>query len=80
MVAVAHSMGRRGRWILLPIVALTIAALGLTRPDGGRVAAQPVDEPLLILVSFDGFRWDYLDRAPRQTCTASRTAGCARVV
>jgi len=64
MVAVAHSMGRRGRWILLPIVALTIAALGLTRPDGGRVAAQPVDEPLLILVSFDGFRWDYLDRAP----------------
>ena len=64
MVAMAHSMGRRGRWILLPIVALTIAALGLTWSDGGRVAAQPVDEPLLILVSFDGFRWDYLDRAP----------------
>ena len=37
-------------------------------PDGrsgaGRNAARHLDAPYVILVSFDGLRWDYLDRIP----------------
>ena len=43
--------------------------------------AQPVARPapILILVSFDGWRWDYLDAHPDSpTCTPSRRAACAR--
>jgi predicted AlkP superfamily pyrophosphatase or phosphodiesterase len=52
------------RWIVVQIVTLVLAVLGFAWSAGERAAAQPADDPLLILVSFDGFRWDYLDRAP----------------
>jgi predicted AlkP superfamily pyrophosphatase or phosphodiesterase len=32
--------------------------------SGGVNAAQHLDKPYLVLVSIDGFRWDYLDRHP----------------
>jgi predicted AlkP superfamily pyrophosphatase or phosphodiesterase len=44
---------RRIVLLLLLVVAPTVA-----------VACQTVDEPILILMSFDGWRWDYQTKAP----------------
>ncbi|XP_076016347.1 ectonucleotide pyrophosphatase/phosphodiesterase family member 5 [Genypterus blacodes] len=47
-------------WVLLlPLVSLHRLSQHARRRDG---AAR--DQPKLLLVSFDGFRWDYVDRAP----------------
>jgi len=40
------------------IVALSLALAACQPPP----APPPIDRPILILISIDGFRWDYLDR------------------
>ncbi len=44
--------------------ALLILVVVLAGCAGRLPPPQPDDRPLLILVSFDGFRWDYATRAP----------------
>ena len=49
------------RWIALRRLAILLA---LTLVCGAPVAQRrSADPPILILVSFDGWRWDYIDRA-----------------
>jgi predicted AlkP superfamily pyrophosphatase or phosphodiesterase len=52
-------MRRRRLAILVLLAAVAAAALGGQRP-----AALPPHPPTVILVSFDGFRWDYPTKAP----------------
>ena len=50
------------RWLALRRLALLVAlALVCAAPGAPRVAGEP---PILILISFDGWRWDYIDRQP----------------
>src|SRR5260370_19177126 len=46
----------RRRAIVVVALAVAIAARSAQR--------APVPDPIVILVSFDGWRWDYIDRAP----------------
>jgi predicted AlkP superfamily pyrophosphatase or phosphodiesterase len=50
----------RHRYRLLPAAALLAACAGGASPS----ATAPADQPIVILVSLDGFRWDYPDRPP----------------
>ncbi len=45
---------------------------GLNFPDGtgGTNAAYQLDKPYLIMISVDGFRWDYLDKYPSPAMNA----------
>lgn len=58
-----------------PALALTLAlaCAGRAGPPTGRSAPAPA--PTVILVSFDGFRWDYVDRAPAATLRALARRG-----
>lgn len=47
--------------VAVAVLALAAAACGGRRPGG---LAQDAGAPIVILVSLDGFRWDYLDRHP----------------
>jgi predicted AlkP superfamily pyrophosphatase or phosphodiesterase len=44
------------RWVLAVVILAIVATPAL------RATRQPAEPPILILVSLDGFRWDYLDR------------------
>jgi predicted AlkP superfamily pyrophosphatase or phosphodiesterase len=58
------------RWRRLAIVvalALLVAAPSAQRPQAF--------DPIVILVSFDGWRWDYIDRAPVPNLTALAARG-----
>src|SRR5207245_4433257 len=59
----------RLRTALAIVVAL---ALLVAAPSAQRA---PALEPILILVSFDGWRWDYIDRAPVPNLTALAARG-----
>jgi predicted AlkP superfamily pyrophosphatase or phosphodiesterase len=58
---------RRATLLLLLLVALA-AAIGAAQRDEPR-------DPILILVSFDGWRWDYLDRVPAPHLEALASRG-----
>src|SRR5204863_8051828 len=51
------------------LVALALALAAVTAA-AGRAAA-----PILVLISFDGFRWDYLDRGETQNLEALAARG-----
>lgn len=58
--------GRYFRLLLLLVIACSIPAIGCagidTRPGSGGVnAAGQRDKPYVVLISIDGFRWDYQD-------------------
>jgi predicted AlkP superfamily pyrophosphatase or phosphodiesterase len=53
---------------LLAVLALLLAACRA-------VAVPPPERPILILVSIDGFRWDYFDRVTPPTLVALAAAG-----
>src|SRR5882724_11877140 len=54
-------------------LAIVLAlALAVAAPSAQR--APPL-EPILILVSFDGWRWDYIDRAPVPNLTVLAARG-----
>ena len=57
-------------WRIRAVVAGCLLALALA----AGVAAQPA-RPILILVSIDGWRWDYLERFAPPVLTALATAG-----
>jgi len=48
---------------------------GLTQGTGGLNAAHQQGKPYLILVSIDGFRWDYMDRYPTPNMDRIAAAG-----
>lgn len=48
---------------------------GLAQDAGGVNAANQQDKPYLILISVDGFRWDYMDRYPTPNMHRIATAG-----
>jgi predicted AlkP superfamily pyrophosphatase or phosphodiesterase len=54
------SHGRRTAWLAGALAALVVFASAPSRS----LLAQNPEDPLLILISFDGFRWDYLGKAP----------------
>lgn len=56
---------RRGCSPLLCLWTLLVPLVSLHRlePKGPRIHG-PKDRPKLLLLSFDGFRWDYVDRVP----------------
>ena len=58
--------------LLRVVLAAIVVALSGFGPSG-RLSAQ--DAPLLILVSFDGFRWDYLQKAPAPNLQALAARG-----
>jgi predicted AlkP superfamily pyrophosphatase or phosphodiesterase len=58
------------RWRRLAIVVAL--ALVVAAPSAQRT---PAPQPILILVSFDGWRWDYIDRAPVPNLTALAARG-----
>jgi predicted AlkP superfamily pyrophosphatase or phosphodiesterase len=47
-------------------VAIVIALVALTLSWAAASPRQTVKSPILILISFDGWRWDYVDRLPAQ--------------
>jgi len=51
-------------------IALALVALAL-----GSAPSGAVTDPILILVSFDGFRWDYINRYPTPNLKALARAG-----
>src|SRR5262245_53866189 len=57
----------RGLLVLVAILALAPAPRGSQPPD-----AAP---PILVLVSFDGWRWDYVDRPPARNLRALAARG-----
>ena len=73
-------MKQRSSWVLVLMGALILSAcsgsgpsesgqsgqpgLDGQNPTGGVNASQWLDTDPVILISFDGFRWDYLDRYP----------------
>ena len=60
----------RQRCTLLALVAGVLALLAACRP------AQPAgDQPIVVLVGIDGFRWDYLDRFEPPTLRALAAEG-----
>ncbi len=68
------------RWRRLAIVAALAAATAGSRPAA---RAEPAArDPILILVSFDGWRWDYIDRfpAPNLRALAARGVRAERMV
>lgn len=46
-----------------------------TRGSGGVNAAHQLDKPYLVLVSIDGFRWDYMDHYPTPNLDRIAAAG-----
>jgi predicted AlkP superfamily pyrophosphatase or phosphodiesterase len=58
-------------FVRVAVAAMVAALAGLA--TAGRLAAE--DAPLLILVSFDGFRWDYLQKAPAPNLQALAVRG-----
>lgn len=75
----------RGRFTaLFAILALVLATScqhqppvtgATTQGTGGINATQQLDKPYLILVSLDGFRWDYMDRYPTPNLNHIAKAG-----
>src|SRR5260370_16968704 len=57
----------RRRAIVVVALAVAIAARSAQR--------APVPDPIVILVSFDGWRWDYIDRAPVPNLAALAARG-----
>ena len=60
-------MPRRGRFLIL--LALVLSAVVLSAQS-----ARPAN-PILILVSFDGWRYDYIDRLPAPNLRALAARG-----
>ena len=56
---------------LWPPLALACALVGAS-PAAQR---RPAPEPILILISFDGWRWDYIDRVPAPNLRALASRG-----
>jgi predicted AlkP superfamily pyrophosphatase or phosphodiesterase len=52
---------------VLVAIVITIATIGAQRRSGG--------DPILVLISFDGWRWDYLDRLPAPNLKALAARG-----
>lgn len=70
-VKLPHAMTPRRSLVLLPIIfLLEILLTGCTNPIPAKPAAGP-----LILISIDGFRWDYLDKFPAPTLRKLATGG-----
>jgi predicted AlkP superfamily pyrophosphatase or phosphodiesterase len=64
------------RWTVRTLALFTALALICAVP-----AAQHADEPpLLILISFDGWRWDYIDRHPTPNLKALAARGVRATV
>lgn len=53
----------RPGWITKRLILAFAAALALSSAAARSLLAQ-ADRPIVILVSLDGFRWDYFDKAP----------------
>ena len=75
-------MGRRGRIgsanagrIAPPLAAAGLLVLLLAAGACSAVGQRERAAPPLILVSFDGFRWDYMDRAPTPALDRLAAAG-----
>src|SRR6476661_8526584 len=62
-------MGRRIVRRFALVLALTIAACAHGRHEAGS------PQPILILVSFDGWRWDYIERLPAPDLKALAARG-----
>ena len=56
-------------------IAAFVAALALVALALGSTPSGAVTDPILILVSFDGFRWDYINRYPTPNLNALARAG-----
>ena len=56
-------------------IAAFVAALALVALALGSTPSGAVTDPILILVSFDGFRWDYINRYPTPNLKALARAG-----
>ena len=56
-------------------LSILAALLACALTACGGVAPPPVERPIVILVSIDGFRWDYLDRFNPPILTQLATAG-----
>src|SRR5688572_12936138 len=69
----------RGRLALLLALAVALIACAGTRPPSGPALSEPEAsrraKPIVILVSLDGWRWDYLDRAQAPRLRALARAG-----
>ena len=61
-----------GRSVIVFVAAVLAAVVSAAPP---RVTAQTPAAPLLILISIDGFRWDYFDRAPLPNLQALAARG-----
>src|SRR3954468_24971885 len=59
---------RRGLYQLALVLALAFCAA----PAGQHADREP---PILILISFDGWRWDYIDRLPAPNLKALAARG-----
>ena len=59
-------------------MVVAVALMGVAS-DAGSAQSAPNRAPILVLVSFDGWRWDYIDRLPAPNLKAlARARGSRR--
>jgi len=67
----------RTRGVFIAPFVVVLAALGFARAQApSRAASGPT--PIVILVSLDGWRWDYIDNAPTPHLRALADRGIPR--
>jgi hypothetical protein len=59
-----HHVEMSRRWRFQRLAVAVVLVLACAAAAAQRPASEP---PILILISFDGWRWDYIDRLPRRT-------------
>ena len=72
MKPIPGSRGRAAACLLLPLLAFLACSAAPPAPASVAAANQP---PIVILVSLDGWRWDYLDRAKAPNLQALAARG-----